>query len=223
MKELIIWAQNFFKIEEDRMTEEFLFTPRKDKIVKEYTCSLNSMCHNHNSKDVCHIEVEKADHFDFNKDTILIIDDNEGMISFLKDDLDYITDLPCCSSVKALNLLAISGRDAAFNFDKICNEVGDLRIKYAIIDITYGGTRITPSGIIKNTGVDVFEKIYANNKDFKFIFYTGNNLNPYIKANKKLIEQFYNLTGKDIKDFVLFKTSLDMDNRRTYIKDKLFT
>jgi len=84
---------------------------------------------------------------------------------------------------------------------------------------------MTEKGNLKYTGVDVFEMINKNKntpKDFKFLFYTGNNLNPYIKSNEKLINQFKNITGDSIKDYVLFKTSMDIDSRRKYIIEHIF-
>lgn len=153
---------------------------------------------------------------DLDKPIILVIDDNEGMVSFLCDDLEEIFG----NKLHSMSVLALSGRDAAFNLKKILTKY-ELNIKYAIIDITLGGSLVYKKHIFKYTGVDVFEMIYSRNKKLNYIFYTGNNLNMYIKSNKRLVELFYDITNEDIFDHVLFKTSLGMDDRRIHLKEKL--
>jgi len=155
--------------------------------------------------------------FDINKPCILILDDNEGIISFLLDDLDYFKENNLFDFSK-FNILPISGQYAAFSLKFLYLKNKNLNIKFAIIDLTLGGSIMTDEGIIKYNGVDVYKMIEEYNKeDFSFFFYTGNNLNPYILSNEKLINKFNKVKGKDIKDFVLFKTSLTPDKRKTYI------
>lgn len=159
--------------------------------------------------------------FDNKKETILIIDDNEGIVSFLEDDIDFLQGEGIID-ISEVNVLGLSGSHAGFNFEIMQKRNSGLNIKWAIIDITLGGSVMTKEGIVKYTGVDVFEILYKDNPDIKFLFYTGNNLNPYIKANKKIIDQFNRITDEDISKYVLFKTSMDMDKRRNYISEFLF-
>ena len=214
----------FFKKEEvkDEITAENIFADTEIKIeVDCSTCLLRSQCF---KKDQPIHECENAisiPNYNPELDTILIIDDNEGMISFLMDDMEYFVDKKIIDTDK-YNILPITGVHAAFTLKLLYEKLPRLNIKFAIIDITLGGSKMTSEGNIKYTGVDAFEMMYSNNPDFNFLFYTGNNLNPYIKANEKLITQFNKITECNIKDYVLFKTSMDINSRRDYITKYLF-
>jgi len=167
--------------------------------------------------NVCRVLEEHS--FDNNKRSILIVDDNPGMVSFLKDDIEFI-EHDNVINLSEYNLLTFDTPYAAFTFQKVQDMNNGLNIDYAILDITIGGSIMTPNGNIKYTGVDIYEMILKYNPDVKVIFYTGNQLNPYIKSNKKLIDQFSTITnGKKINDFILFKTSLDLDDRRKFFSD----
>jgi len=208
--------------ENKEMTAECMFD--NDEIetsnVDCNNCSIKSLCSDNNIIHECENSIDIGD-YNPDLDTVLIIDDNEGMISFLMDDMDYFVDKGIIDKDK-LNILPISGLHAAFSLKLLYEKLPRLNIKHAIIDITLGGSKMTKEGNIKYTGVDVFSMIYKNNPDFRFLFYTGNNLNPYIKSNEKLISQFKELTGGDIKKHVLFKTSMDISSRRKYIQECLF-
>lgn len=218
--------KSFFKseVEEPKQTADFIF---KDEEIDEDTvcskCNLYTLCNkkrNYTCGAVTENEAELLKKIDLSKDTILIIDDNEGIVSFLKDDMDYFIEKGIID--KDINILTISGQHAAFTLESYLNHVDNLKIKYAIIDITLGGSKMTPVGNMKYTGVDVFEMLHKRYPRMRFLFYTGNNLNPYIKSNSKLIKQFKLITSDDIKNHVLFKTSMDINTRREYIQDKIF-
>ncbi|MCK5537867.1 MAG: hypothetical protein KAI79_13660 [Bacteroidales bacterium] len=199
-----------------------------EEIFNENTTT--EVCPNCTFKSICQVKKENEkdcrynkpmENFNFKKDTILIVDDNPGMVSFLKDDMRFLDEVGVIKLDK-LNILSISGSDSAFIYKHLNEKYENLNIKWAIIDITLGGSQQRESGIVKYTGVDIFELLYDKNPDVNFLFYTGNNLNPYIKTNKKIIDQFWNITQRNIKDFVLFKTSMDMDKRRNFFKWQLF-
>ena len=216
--------KNIFKKEEDKLTAESLFP---DKEPTEHSCKgclIEPYCTKVGGQsNLCKYAIDIKG-YDKNKDTILIIDDNKGVISFLMDDIEYL-DEEKIINLKTINVITISGTHAAFTLELLYSKLEKLSIKWAIIDITLGGSAMTEKGNLKYTGVDVFEMINKNKntpKDFKFLFYTGNNLNPYIKSNEKLINQFKNITGDSIKDYVLFKTSMDIEKRRKYITKHIF-
>ena len=222
IKQLIEFLSNYFnKPTEETFTAEDLFGHKKDDFTPICnTCDFKNYCDVDNKvSNPCKYIVNLPD-FDETKDSILIVDDNPGIVSFIKDDIIFLEEQGVVD-LSNLNIISLYGNDAAFNL-KAISDNKKLNIKWAIIDITLGGTHSTENGVVKLTGVDIFELLHTTNKDVKFIFYTGNNLNPYIKSNKKLIDQFTNITGKNITDFVLFKTSLDMDKRRNFIKNRLF-
>jgi len=184
-------------------------------------CALQSKCEDQGNYDYrCDYTVDMSD-FDRDKRSILLMDDHEGIVSFLKDDLVYLDEKNIIDLDK-INVLTFSSNLAAFNFEVAQRKMKGLNIDWAIIDITLGGSVITKDGNVKYTGVDVYEMILKYNPDVKFIFYTGNNLNPYIKANKAIIDKFKSISGKKIKDYILFKTSLDMNTRRDFISKHLF-
>jgi len=210
--------------EEDKLTAESMF-PDKEPI--EHSCNgclIESYCtKSGGSSNLCNYAIDITG-YDKDKDTILIIDDNEGVISFLMDDIEYF-DEKNIIDLETVNVITISGAHAAFTLELLYNKLERLSIKWAIIDITLGGSSMTENGNVKYTGVDVFEIINKDkntSNEFKFLFYTGNNLNPYIKANERIIKQFKEITGDDIKDYVLFKTSMDIEKRRKYITKHIF-
>ena len=207
--------------EPDELTSEVLF---KDDIIEPKgdcaNCLLKDRCQSRGEyREECADSIELKD-FDEDKDTFLIIDDHAGVISFLMDDMDYFCDEGFIDRDK-VNILPITSVNAAFTLKLLYEKLPRLNIKWAIIDITLGGSKMLPEGNIKYTGVDVFEMIHKVTPDVSFVFYTGNNLNPYIKSNEKLIEQFKDITGNNIKDYVLFKTSMDINKRRKFIIEQV--
>ena len=208
----------------DLNTADNLF--KNDKINKKGSCAncaLAPLCKEKGDYDYrCDYTVELTD-FDEDKPSILLVEDNEGVVNFLKEDVQYLEENGLLNN-REYNILTFTSNLAAFNFEVAQRKMCGLNIKYAILDITLGGSIMTEDGNIKYTGVDVYEMILKYNPNVKVLFYTGNNLNPYINANAKLIEQFKNITkGKDIKDYILFKTSLDMDTRRKSLSERLFS
>lgn len=187
------------------------------------TCVFRNDCKSVNEvNELCNYIIPLPDNFDNRKPSILLIDDNSGMVSFLEDDINFFMDKKVLDRNK-INVLSISGSHAAFSFEALQHKYENLNIRWAVIDITLGGSIMTKDGNIRYTGVDIYAILKEFNPDAKFVFYTGNNLNPYIRTNERLIAQFKELSnGGDIKDHVLFKTSLDMDTRRDYICEKLF-
>ncbi len=209
--------------EDNKKSSEYSFCgecPLKDKECSGKIISTLRKYKLPHSTNNCMFDIE-LENFDKNKDTFFIIDDNEGMVSFLEDDVDYL-DSKGVINKKDINILSLSGNHSAFIFEIMQDREKGLNIKWAIIDITLGGSIMTNKGNIKYTGVDVLVMILKYNPDVKFLFYTGNNLNPYIKRNKQLIDQFKEIAGEDINNYVLFKTSMDMSSRRSYIAKKLF-
>ena len=211
----------FAKEEEDAKTAEALFGDNEPEDSNESCtgCPLGARCKDKKDKDDSCRFATDISCIDFSKEVMLLIDDNEGMISFLEDDIEFLKEEGLAP--EDLQILSISGNFAAYNLEILMKKT-ELKIDYAIIDITLGGSIQTKEGIVKYTGVEVFEMIYNKNKDAQYVFYTGNNLNPYIKSNKVLIDKYNKISSLNIKDSVLFKTSLDMDDRRKYIFERFF-
>ena len=162
----------------------------------------------------CDFILEECPEHDPKRKTLLIIDDNPGVLNFLKDDIKFLRE----DKDFDVNIVSICGRHAVFHLE---NVIDDYKFDYAIIDITFGGSKTDGEKTVKYTGVDAFELLYNHNKDLKFIFYTGNTLNTYINSNKKIIDEFYAIHGTDIKQHIIYKTSLGMKDRRKEIYRKL--
>ncbi len=162
--------------------------------------------------------IKTLDNYDDSKPSILVVDDNPGIISFMIDDIQSLDGTKL--NLDEYNLITFDTVNAAYQFEATQHKYKGLNIKYAILDLTLGGSIVTDDGPIKYTGVDIYQQILIYNPEVKTLFYTGNNLNEYIKSNKKIISQFSKLTnGKHIKDYVLFKTALDLDGRRKFLGD----
>jgi len=198
---------------------------KDEKIILKGTCTdciFKDYCKDSgNWSEICDFIEKLPEDWDDKKETILIIDDNEGLVSFLWDDIQYIHEKGVIDKNK-YNFLLISGKYAAFKFKVLQEKYKKLNIKFAIIDINFGGTNVSTKGNIKYTGIDVFESIQKYNKNFSYIFFTGNKLNAYIKSNQRIIEKFEKLTGESISEHVLFKASVDMDSRRKLLIELFF-
>jgi hypothetical protein len=215
------WFNKKIEQNTELQTADELFKDDKGKSINSCEkCPLKYACTGKKEKtENCEYAMDVSD-IDFSKDVILIIDDNNGVVSFLEDDMEYYKEEGIIS--EDTQVLSISGAYAAFTLELLMTKIKNINIKYAIIDITLGGSRHSKEGNVKYTGVDVFRIIYEINPDVKYLFYTGNNLNPYIKSNEVLMTKYKELTKKDIKDSVLYKTSIDMDSRRKFIAEYLF-
>lgn len=154
-------------------------------------------------------------------ESILIIDDNPGMISFIEEDLNEILQENGIDKSK-YNILTFRSKDAPYILLSTLSYYKDLNITKAIIDITFSGNVRTENGNVRLNGVDIFEELYKINKNLSFFFYTGNQLNPYIRGNKELILNFNKISGKNIFDFVLFKNFLENEERKEFITNRLF-
>jgi len=159
--------------------------------------------------------------FDFNNKTILLIDDNAGIVSFLEDDLETIFEDYDMDESK-YNILSFVGEHAVYEFLTLVKEHADLNIDYAIIDLTLGGSILTPEGNIRLTGMDVFEVLHEINPLVKYFFYTGNLISDPINPIKNIIDQYNQVTKLNLEDKVLYKTEITMDPRRAYIHATLF-
>jgi CheY-like chemotaxis protein len=217
---------NLFKEPSDELpTASNLFNDEKEsKEIKPSitssctTCSLGKNGIEKITPDINCNWVVTLNDYDETKQSILVVDDNPGIISFMIDDIESLNGSKL--NIDDYNIITFDTVNAAYYFEATQHRYKGLNIKYAILDLTLGGSIISSDGPVKYTGVDIYQQILIYNPEVKVLFYTGNNLNEYIKSNKKLIEQFSNLTnGKKIKDYILFKTALDLDGRRKFLGD----
>lgn len=173
---------------------------------------------NVNSKQFKELFVEQPN-FDKNKNSILIIDDNPGIISFMKDDIENLDKYGV--NIDDYNIITFTTKMAAYQFEVTQRYYGGLNIQYAIIDLTLGGTLFSNKGNVKYTGIDVLQQIMVYNPEVKYLFYTGNSLNKAVNTTEYMLNQFKKLTGNNIYKYILFKTSLDSNDRKEFIANWL--
>lgn len=159
--------------------------------------------------------------YDSSKPSILLIDDNPGVLSFLSDDFDEVFKEHNIDA-SLYNILKFTSQFAVYHFLATSYKHGGLNVEIAVIDITYGGCVPSPKGNVRLTGVDVFNELYKRNPDVSYLFYTGNSLNAYIKSNYELMEQFEVIADNNIMEHVLFKDMVNMDERRDFFYKKFF-
>jgi len=142
--------------------------------------------------------------FDKNKKTCIIIDDNRGIISIVKNalkELHYENKI----NLNKWNILTFEGGHAAIFFLKFLLQNNFKNINCALIDITFGNILRINNKNIKINGIHLayfLKKLYPN---IKFYFYTGNTLNEYVKYQKELKDFFKEFYGESIDKYVLNK------------------
>ena len=212
---------NFFKPDQTRPnnTSEKIFKEKFDEV----KTSLTEVAH----KDSPFFDSEYSylqnihpaiiSDFDPKKETIVLIDDNPGVISFLVDDLKALKKARKFDYTK-YNILSFDTKLAAFKLRALLMTQPELNIKYGIFDITLGGTLYTETGEnICLDGVDSFIDVSEQYPDVNYIFYTGNKLNTYIKKNQEVVDKFTRIMQDDINNHILFKTKYTISERREYL------
>jgi hypothetical protein len=152
------------------------------------------------------------DDFDFNKNTILLLDDNAGVLSFLKDDIITISTNFEGFDVENYNILAVGSKYAGFMLIDLLKEY-ELHIEFAILDITLGGTVLSDNGSITLDGVDVYTILKEYSENLKYRFFTGNHLNMYEKRSKSIVNKFKESSGEDIRDKIILKGQNNISER----------
>jgi hypothetical protein len=211
------FIKNIFKEEKEDFTEVFEEINSDESFCIK--CKYYHTCPYRANGDGCKF-VNNIE-FDRNKESILIVDDFKGLTDILIDDLKALEQEGKIDLSK-YNILVFSGNMAAYEYITSNRRHNGLNVKFALLDITLGGSLIVEGKNTTYTGVDVFAEAYITDKNFRFLFFTGNNLNPYIKYNKELIEKFAKITQGNIDDHILFKTSVSSEDRREKIYKELF-
>ena len=192
-KNLVEGNENINLIKEDQGKDNTIETESVEQILEQLPIDV--------VKQFESLEKEYDRYLINGKKNLLIIDDNAGLVSLIEDVLEI-------ESLKdKINVLKINSIYAGFVLHILKRKKGFLKIDYAVIDLSLGGVIYNDEvGNIGHEGIMVFKDIYENNKNVKFFFYTGNNLNPYVYASKKIITLFSEITnGKNILEYVIFK------------------
>jgi len=200
----------------------------KEKIIEKKEIPKVGKCENCPLRDVCIINsgnfcntYKIPENYNSSKKTILLIDDNLGILSFLEDDVNEIFNKYNMKK-EDFNIIKITGRDAPIHIKTLLRLNKEFKVDYAIIDLTFGGIIKTTNGNIKLNGVDVYCDLHNKNKEVKFVFFTGNTLNPYIKSNQKMIETFNKCNKDDIMNYIINKNEFDEESRIDEFYKRLF-
>jgi len=153
------------------------------------------------------------------KPIIILLDDNAGILSLLEDDLYSLED-DGYINMDDYCIVRFSGILAVFEYLPFLRK----NFKYiqgGIFDLTIGGVLRYKNENVRLTGMDA---IYANSLKGinRNIIFTGNTLNPNIQSNNMVTEQYEKITGRNLIDDVIFKTSFDDKERQRLIYEKLF-
>ena len=144
------------------------------------------------------------------KKYLIIADDNYGIVSTI---LDYIEIFRDELNLNNIEIKTFSGKTVSSDLLEFIKDNYEC-IEYAIIDITLNQrVQFNENAKIILDGIDI--AIIINelkkriNKDLKFIFYTGNILNPKIDFIKKKIDKFEAFfKDKNIYDYIIQKDFL---------------
>jgi hypothetical protein len=212
--------------EEKILTSEDLFKETKEEDIKQpncKSCEVKDICklaHTGSESYLCGF-VKRLPNYHPDKPSILIFDDNPGVVSFLEDDINDLHDEGIINKDN-YNIIIFTSQYAAFNLLATIKSYDGMNIKYGIFDITIGGGVYEEErGNVVLDGVDAFIECRKHNKDMNYIFFTGNKLNPYINKNKEIINKYHDYTDEDIDKHILYKTSLSPEDRKEYIKNFL--
>jgi len=168
------------------------------------------------------LKIEKNGH-----KKIILLDDNSGSLIFLRSDFDYIARVQQDLKNDKINkideefiellkkeeiyeeflkipfeffdIVSAEGELGAFTIKKYLEQDG--QCDFAILDIILGGVQIENGHIVSLNGIDVADLIWKKFPECKIKFFSGCVLN---KKSEETI-QFRNITGREIKDFVMFK------------------
>lgn len=213
----------FIKNSEPKITSSSVFREEKNEsiVIGCGSCIHTKTCEKNKADKsfLCKFSTHLPEHiYDRNKETILLLDDNSGVISFLEDDFKHLDSMGKID-LKKYNLIHFTNKTAAFEACSTLDLYKGLNVKYAVLDLTLGGTTTDDKGeTVMYDGVDVFNSIKKYNNNFKYIFFTGNKLNPDIKKNAEMLEKFNRTTGDNLENHILFKTSLSRLQKRDFFE-----
>jgi len=215
---------SFFKTETKKdLTAEDLFKEDKQQDITESLCDWcveKNECKLKNMSYLCKF-MEPLPDYDANKPSILILDDNMGVVSFIKDDLVELYE-DGVFDINKYNILTFSSQNASFILSAALKRYDGLNIVFGIFDLTIGGGVYDEKhGNIILDGVDSMIECKELNPDMEYLFFTGNKMNEYITKNKLILKKYKDFTGKDMREKILFKTTLTPTDRKEYLGNLL--
>jgi len=181
-------------------------------------CPLNASCKDKSIKS-CFEKAEEVKKNCGDKKIIILLDDDNGILSLLEDDLKEL-ERKGLINLNEYCIVKFSGILAVFEYIPFLRKLHD-KIVGGIFDLTIGGIQRFKNKNIRLTGMDA---IYANEKYGikNNIVFSGNTLNPNIHSNQVILEQYKKITGRNLMDDIIFKSSFNEEERQQQIYEKLF-
>lgn len=128
-------------------------------------------------------DVRYITEYDASKPTVLIMDDYEGMVALMVDEL-----LEVMQSIN-VNIIIATTDYAAFSVKKLLQN-SDISIDIAFLDITIGGIYFDETNLIELDGIDIAKILWELNPSTEIKFITGNTLSEKNKELNNFINKF---------------------------------
>lgn len=149
------------------------------------------------------------DNYDPNKQTILIVDDYEGIItlfnSTFKDMEDRYTDF----HLSDYNYITVSSIYAGY---RVLKYMADRKVDYLITDVTFGGKIRGDNETEIVDGIDLVIELRKVNPDLKYVVFTGHVVGPKSYLDPKhFAYKMYNYNKDTLYNKVFMKDDIDLD------------
>lgn len=145
--------------------------------------------------------------FDYNKKTIVLIDDSKMILTLLQD---YLTTIGL--HLEDYNILDFYSIYAPFVLRDTLKELAknpSFKVDYAVVDIVLPGKIKDSQNYIKMDGIDVAKILHDMYKCRNFKFFSGNVLNHYIDYIQEKVVKFEEYFGKDLYTYIILKNEDD--------------
>jgi len=127
------------------------------------------------------------------KPSLLVLDDQVGVVNTVIGELEEIEGIDIHEE---FNVLASSGKYAAFGIEKFMSEPACQNIQLAFVDITLGGI----IDGIEYDGIDVAKELKKNNPHCEVYFLTGHTMNSKVSVIFDYVNKFKDYFGSDIDE-----------------------
>lgn len=161
------------------------------------------------------------ENFDPAKKNLVIIDDSKGIVSVVQDMLEELHKEGRIN-IEEYNVLPFFDKYAPFVMEETLNELGDIKVDLAIIDIILPGKMKRDGKYFKKDGVDVAHVLNRKYGCENFVFFTGNVVSEYIEFIREKVERFHKYFGKHIKEHMIFKGDNDDGESTKFEFERLF-
>ncbi len=138
------------------------------------------------------------------KKNLLIVDDKEGIISSVLNDLKVLNEEHIIFDLDDYNIIALHTNMAGFNVLEVLTKAPGIEINYALLDIVLGGKKIVNGKRKMVDGVDVAIEIWKKFPTAEILFFSGCMIG-YDEIPLNFKTKFDTFTNDDMNDYILSK------------------